>query len=188
MDTDLYKKVKQFVVNSFVKADNAGEIKHFERTAYWIKQLNPNADEAMLIAAFSHDIERAFREADYQGKFRKTKKGFRDENHLRYHQQKAAEIITDFLKSQNANNKLVERVEMLVSKHEIGGNSDQNLLMDADSISFFENNIEAFLLNMVPKVGATKVKEKFDWMFDRISSKKAKEVARSWYENAIQSI
>ena len=32
---------------------------HFDRTVYWLQQLRPDADGALLIAAISHDIERA---------------------------------------------------------------------------------------------------------------------------------
>jgi len=77
---------------------------------------------------------------------------------------------------------------MLISKHEEGGNDDQNLLKDADSISFFENNVPLFLTKHVSEVGKEKVKEKFDWMFNRITSEKAKQIARQWYEEAIKKL
>jgi hypothetical protein len=188
MKSQLYQKVKQFLVELFTKAGNTNEIKHFERTAYWIQQLKPDADEALLIAAVAHDIERAFREPAYSQKFKKSEKGFRDEEHLSYHQQRGAEIIADFLKSQNADEKLIKRVVMLISKHEVGGNDEQNLLKDADSVSFFENNVEYFISTLVPKVGAHKVKDKFDWMFNKVTSEKAKEIARPWYKDAVEKL
>lgn len=80
--TELYQRVEQFVVNSFTKADNEKGIKHFERTVYWVQQLKPEADEALLIAAIAHDIERAFRESDHGQKFQK---GFRTNEHLTRH-------------------------------------------------------------------------------------------------------
>jgi len=80
---------------------------------------------------------------------------------------------------------LVNRVKMLVSRHEEGGNDDQNLLKDADSISFFENSIPIFLAQHVNESGKDLVKKKFSWMYDRISSEKAKQIVRGWYENAI---
>ena len=77
---------------------------------------------------------------------------------------------------------------MLVSKHEEGGNDDQNLLKDADSVSFFETNISLFLTKHVQDVGKEKVREKFDWMYKRITSEKAKQIARPWYEEAIKNL
>lgn len=76
---------------------------------------------------------------------------------------------------------------MLVSKHEEGGNADQNLLKDADSISFFENNVPIFL-NIAKKIGKEKVKQKFDWMYNRITSKKAKQISEKWYKEAIKDL
>ncbi len=56
-----YPKVKKFVEESFAKKGKfSDELRHFWRTAYWLKKLDPKADEAMLIAAVAHDIERAF--------------------------------------------------------------------------------------------------------------------------------
>jgi hypothetical protein len=142
----------------------------------------------LLIAALAHDIERAFRAPDYSGKFNKSEKGFRDEGHLIHHQKRGAEIIAAFLKKQNADAKLIERVKMLISKHEVGGNREQDLLKDADSVSFFENNVEYFVSDIAPKLGTRKVKDKFDWMFDRVTFRKAKETARPWYEDAIKQL
>ena len=47
--SELYNKAEQFVKGSFTKKGKTYQIKHFVRTAYWIKQLKPNADEALLI-------------------------------------------------------------------------------------------------------------------------------------------
>ncbi len=46
---------------------------------------------------------------------------------------------------------------MLVSKHEVGGNEDQNLLKDADSISFFENQVGHFLSKQTAETGKEKL-------------------------------
>ena len=83
---------------------------------------------------------------------------------------------------------IIERVKMLVSRHEEGGNDDQNLLKDADSVSFFETNISLFLTKHVQDVGKEKVREKFDWMYNRITSEKAKQIARPWYKEAIKNL
>jgi hypothetical protein len=184
MKSELYRKVEQFVID----ASKEGDIKHFRRTVYWIKQLKPDADEALLISGITHDIERAFRGPDYYKKWKISEIGFRNEEFLRYHSQRGAEIIVNFLKSQGAGKELIEKVKMLVSRHEIGGDDEQNILKDADSISFFENNVDSFFPDRILETGAEKVKEKFDWMFDRITSEKAKEIVRPWYEDAIKRL
>ncbi|MDR3642698.1 MAG: DUF4202 family protein [Candidatus Doudnabacteria bacterium] len=185
---EYYPKIEQFVIEAFTKSHNPKDIKHFERTVYWLKQLRPEADEALCIAAFAHDTERAFRESSSHPAAGSSPKGFRDEEFLTYHQNKGAEIIADFLKQQNAPQEMTDRVQMLISKHEVGGNEDQNLLKDADSVSYFENQMNHFLTEKVAAVGKEKVREKFQWMFDRITSGKAKDLARPMFEDAITKL
>jgi hypothetical protein len=185
--SELYQKVEQFVVKSFKKAGKKPyQIKHFKRTVYWLKQLKPDAGEALLISAIAHDIERAFRQKDLIEKKRTAR--WSANEFLRPHEERGAEIIAEFLKNEGATPELVERVKMLISKHEEGGNEDQNLLKDADSISFFENNVAHFLDKYVREDGKEKVREKFDWMYTRITSEKAKQIATAWYEKAIKDL
>ena len=182
----LFKKVERFVIDSFTKAGKAPQIKHFERTVYWVKQLRAGADETLLISAMAHDIERAFRQRDVLEK--KQTLGFTDKEFLRPHEERGAEIIAEFLKEQGADEELIGRVKMLVSRHEEGGDDDQNLLKDADSVSFFENNVPLFLTKKAEEVGRERVKQKFDWMYNRITSGKAKQIAKDWYENAVRGL
>jgi hypothetical protein len=79
-------------------------------------------------------------------------------------------------------------VEYLIAKHEEGGDDDQNLLKDADSLSFFENNIDHFFNDMVGIIGKEGLLRKFQWMFERITLKKAEDLARPFYMKAMQRI
>jgi hypothetical protein len=54
--TDKSDKVHKFVIDSFNQAVKQHQIGHFERAVFWMKELNPQADEAMLCAAMAHDI------------------------------------------------------------------------------------------------------------------------------------
>ncbi|OGP09914.1 MAG: hypothetical protein A2048_10680 [Deltaproteobacteria bacterium GWA2_45_12] len=187
MSSDLFNKVKRYVVESFTKAEDLSGLRHFERTVYWVKKLRPRASEALLVAAIAHDIERAFRDKSYT-KISKSSKGFKDDGHLISHQENGARLVGDFLAAEGASKKLINSVKELIGRHEVGGNKDQNLLKDADSVSFFENNIEYFVTKQVEKTNREKVKEKFDWMFNRITSAKAKKSARPWYENGLKKL
>lgn len=77
---------------------------------------------------------------------------------------------------------MIENVVHLVSRHEWGGDEDQNLLRDADSASFLETNAEGFVTRKAQGEGYEKIRKKLDWMFDRIGSEERKEHVRENYE------
>lgn len=165
---------------------------HLLRTEYWLRKLKPDADEAMIIALLAHDIERAFlknRRPPIAG----TK--WSDEKYSLWHGKRSARLIGDFLKKIGAKPEFISRVKRLVVWHEIGGDEDRDLVKDVDSVSFFENNIEFFLtkkreLEKFTKKRITKddLKEKFDYMFNRISSEKARKFALQFYKKAVKAL
>lgn len=177
---ELYQAADHHVEQSF--ADHKGTMKHLRRTADWVEELKPDADEALMIAAVSHDIERSARSPEYRVG------SFTDPEFLRYHQETGAQMIAKFLETQNAPAELVDRVKHLVSKHEVGGDDDQNLLKDADTVSFFENNIDLFLTKKIKEEGREAIHEKLRWMFDRITSDKARELAQPFYDEAMKRL
>lgn len=178
---NLYKKTKQFVTDSFAKAGKPADISHGERTAFWIKHLKPDADEALLVAGIAHDIERAF--------YGDWKKGSSNPDSLRKHQDLSSAEIEKFLRSENAPKDFIERVKHLVARHEEGGDEDQNILCDADCLAFFEEKA----LRRVRKWkehGKSKkeIKEHLNYYFSRITSEKTRQIARKWYDEALQEI
>jgi hypothetical protein len=180
----LYEKVEQFVTDSFQKAGKEGSLLHLMRTVYWLKKLYPRADEYMCIAAVSHDIERAYRDHTTMEKLL-DEKDFKSPEFLRLHQDKGAEIIEVFLREEGVDLEQIERVKEMITHHEEGGNEEQNWIKDADSVSFFENNISHFIQKQLPLYGKKRVKLKFDWMYNRITSAKAKQIAAQWYRKAL---
>ena len=180
MESLIYAATEKFVVESFSSIGKQSQIPHFVRTVHWIQELRPNADEALLVAAVAHDIERAYRKRDVLEK--KNSTSFTSPDFYRPHEERGAEIVADFLRRNNVVEDFVERVRMLISRHEEGGNDDQNLLKDADSISFFENNLSFFTDVNLSGSDAEKSKEKIDWMFFRITSDRAREMALVFYK------
>jgi hypothetical protein len=178
---EIYNKAEQFVIDTLKKVDNQNDIIHAKRTVYWVRQLMPDADEALLVAAVAHDIERAI--------YGDWKKGSDDPDALRKHQNLSATEIEKFLKSENVDGSFIERVKSLVAHHEEGGDDDQNVLCDADCLSFFEDKS----LRRVRKwkeQGKTKeeMRKNMDYYFSRIITQKAKDIAKKWYDEASKQI
>lgn len=180
MDENLYKKTKQFVVDALTKADNKNDIIHAKRTVYWIKELKPDADQALLIAGIAHDIERAF--------YGDWKKGSMNSEELKKHQDLSAVEIEKFLRKEKAAEDTIERVKMLVAYHEEGGDEDQNILCDADCLAYFEDKALRFAKKAKQQGKVKEMKNKLEYVFNRIASPKAKQIAQKWYKEALQEL
>lgn len=153
---------------------------HFVRALYWLCQLEPGADEAMQITAYAHDTERAICTYN-KGAF------LMDAEVLRQHQENGALEIYNFLLREGAKPDFAIKVKNLIDKHEYGGTHEQNLIKDTDSISYFETNA-ATHVDWINKFSKDEVKAKFDWMYDRISLDKAKNIARPLYERVLKML
>lgn len=183
-DTNLYRKAEQFMQESF--GTNQAGPRHLRRTADWVAKLRPDADEALLIAALCHDIERAEKHAENKSSTHPDK--ITGEDYLIRHQERSARIMHEFLILAGASPDFADRVLHLIEKHEVGGDEDQNLLKDADSISFFENNTDLFLEKGIHIIGREETIRKFQWMFNRITSREAQEIARPLFLDAMKRI
>ncbi len=182
MNNDLYKEVEKFVIDSF-GINNPNTI-HLLRTAYWIKKLEPEADNALLVSAVSHDIERAEKKGPDTPNYK-----IKDVNeYLAYHQKRGAEIIGDFLNQKGAEPATVQKVRNLVTNHEIGGDEDQNSLLNADSLSWLENLVDHFLEHEIVDLGIERVRKKINRMYNRITSEKYKKIAEPYYKNATEKL
>ncbi len=180
-----YPQVKDYVVHSFAAVDNQVVPLHLEKTVDWLLKLHPQADEALLIAGIAHDIERAFREEKVYRKMFHSDNAFLDDSFLDYHQQRSAKIIADFLQRLNCPTTLSKKVFHLVSHHETGGDFETDMLKDADSLSFFQTNVDLFVTVKVRESSIEKVRNKFIWMYERISMLKAREYCLPQYEDAM---
>ena len=178
--------VKIFVDSAFKDKGKIDSSYHFEQTVYWLKQLNPEADEAMLTAAYAHDIERAFRKETDKDLLDKK---FNDVFYTHYHPQEGAKIIRVFLEQQGAPKNFIDKTAHLISGHELGGDDEQNLVKDADSMSFLEDQdkIDGFIARAGIR-GSETIREKFDFMYNRLTSTKAREIAKPMYEEVLAKL
>lgn len=172
----LQKEIKQIISKSPVKTD----LNHAKTTVKLVKQLKPNADDAFLIAALAHDIERCF----LTDRRENAEKFDNYEEYKRLHAEKGAKIVSGLMKKYGFDKNFTSKVENLVKKHEFGGDKESNLLMDADTISFFIENLD----NYIKDFGIEKAKKKIDFMFNRIMSEEARQIANPMYEDAIKKL
>jgi len=172
-NTKLENEIIEIISKSPVKTD----LSHAKSTRKWILKLKPDANYALQISALAHDIERGL-EPDYHNK---TKEKFDNyEEHKRIHSEKSAKIIVEILEKHNYNQEFISKVKHLVLKHEFGGDFESNLLMDADSISFFEENFVQYY----EKYGEEKARKKIRFMYNRMSDKAKTLVKDIQYDNS----
>lgn len=151
-------------------------LKHHMRTKDYLLMLSPNASLEAQVAALTHDIERSLPGAIPQSEDKES----HDEKYLRKHGAHSAKHVIKFLKQKNISLNY-DRIKYLITNHEIGGDEECGYLRDADSLSFFEVIVPLFLEIYSREYS----KHKFQYMFNRIGSEKAKQIAKPMYEKAL---
>lgn len=179
---DVIKLVRDWVKEVYSNAD------HLLRTEYWLLKLDPKADSASRIAAFTHDIERAFSKGRKPPSPETAGAKWDDPIYNLWHGKRSARFVGQFLKVHGASKKLANKVKRLIISHEIGGDPETDFLKDADSVSFLEINAPLFFSQIPEKLSKQEVKEKFDYMFNRISSEKARKLALPFYKKALNDL
>lgn len=164
-------------------------IRHNNQAAYWVRQIDSEADFNVVLAAQVHDIERAFPSPQYP---LYPKSGYTQEEYQTYserHSLRSARIACRFLKREfGFPDEQIKEILGLIQAHEIGGDYRQNLVQAADSISFLEVNVPLFI-SWVPETRSfQEVKAKIESMYNRIQISGAKEIALPFYEEALKQM
>jgi hypothetical protein len=158
---EIRKEIKRTLPKSPVKSDP----KHAELVLKWVLKLRPDADEALKIAALSHDIDRAT-SGMTDGAF-KGKVGSEEyERFKKEHSVRSARFICDLLKKYKYPDSIIKKVKHLVENHESGGDEESDILRDADSLAYLEYNIPEYLKNH----GRERTINKIRHMHDRMSA------------------
>jgi kynurenine formamidase len=116
--------------------------RHLTRTLDWVVELEPDASEALLIAAVTHDVERAFPDPSAEWD---SARDWDAPDYNRWHQDRCARIVREWLDEHGAREELAGEVEGLVRVHEEGGWHDADVLQAADSLSFLETMVPLVL-------------------------------------------
>ncbi len=164
---ELEKEIEAIILKSPVKTD----LNHAKSTRKWILKLRPDAKDSLEIAALAHDIERGF-EPNYNERSKGKFENYAE--HKRIYSEKSAKIIVKLLDKYRFDEEFVSKVKRLILNHEIGGDLESDLLMDADSISFFEENFVQYY----EVYGEEKTKKKIRFMYNRMS-KDAQEMVKN---------
>ena len=174
------KKIEEIIKKSPVLEDPI----HSKNTLEWLLKLNPDADEALKIAALGHDIERAIENRKIKRKDYRDYDEFKD-----VHALNSAKILEEIMKGCNVRKELVGDVFFLVSHHETGGDRRVDVLRDADSISFFHANLPYYFV----RNGVEETKKRCLWGYKKLpknlqevvvkfnyKDKKLESLARAW--------
>ena len=79
----------------------------------------------------------------------------------------------------------MELAQLEISKPVLVERFQDGIPVLANSISFFENSVGFLLERSGTGHGAAGLREKFEWMYTRIRSAQARELARPLYEEAL---
>lgn len=159
------RKIRAVISKSGVPEDPV----HAENVLDWVLKLRSDADEALQIAALSHDIDRA----DERRRVRRT--DFKDYSAFKTaHANNSAKILKKILHECHVEQSIIDEACRLVERHEVGGDLRSDLLKDADSISYFEVNMPLYF----QREGYEETLKRCIWGYHRLSPK-IKEICRN---------
>ena len=159
---------------------------HLRRTRDWLLVIEPDADEALRLAALTHDMERHFPGGPLvdPSRFEPSDPGYNGA-----HQDRSAEIVAGWLREQGATDALADDVAHLIRRHELGGDHRQDLLQAADSLSFLETKRDLMLGWLRDgRCDLDRALRQPRWMFDRIRVERARALAQPLLDDTLAAI
>jgi hypothetical protein len=155
--------------------DGYFNVRHLLRTRDWAVALDPSADEALRVAALTHDIERRVPGGP---RLDPRRQSWDDAGYLGAHSGRSAEHVAAWLSERRADARLSERIEQLILRHETGGDPTSDVLQAADSLSFLEVNAHRPIAWVNEgRCSLAQAQAKLDWMRDRIAVDGARDPA-----------
>jgi len=114
--------------------------RHSTNTLEWLLKFAPDADEALQLAALGHDIDRAVETSKV------LRADFSDYDDFKAaHARHSAEMLLEILQHCGVGDRtLADELSRLVCLHEVGGDARSDLLVDADSLSYFDVNLPLY--------------------------------------------
>ncbi len=163
------QKIRAVIAASRVPEDPC----HADNTLEWLLRLEPDAGEALQLAALAHDIDRVIE------KVKVRRANFDDYDAFKAaHARHGAELLRSILTTCGVARDIVDEACRLVEVHEVGGDPDADLLKDADSISYFDVNLTLYY----QREGWAETKRRSLWGYRRLSARARKIVENIGYE------
>ncbi len=164
------RKIRAVIAGSRVPEDP----RHADNTLEWLLRLEPDAGDALQLAALAHDIDRAI-----EG-IKVKRADFDDYDAFKAaHARHGAEILRPILDSCGVARDIVDAACRLVEDHEVGGDPSSDLLKDADSISYFDVNLPLYY----QREGWQETKRRSSWGYRRLSARAKELVNKTCYQD-----
>lgn len=160
--------------------------KHLARTGDWMLALDPEAAEPLVIAALTHDMERAVPGGPV---LEKARQAWDEPAYNAAHCARSAEIVARWLVDHGASDRLVHGIRQPILEHEFGGSPEGDLMQAADSISFLETS-GALVARWIERgeCRLDKGQAKLRWMCDRVRLERGREIARVQFERVVAEV
>ncbi|MCH8326998.1 MAG: DUF4202 family protein [Candidatus Marinimicrobia bacterium] len=164
------RQIRALIAGSKVPEDPG----HAENTLKWLLKLEPDADEALQIAALGHDIDRAVEARKVQ------RADYADYDAFKAaHARNSAVILKEIMDECGVARDITAEVYRLVCIHEIGGDPRADRLKDADAISYFDVNLPLYYA----RTGREETLRRCVWGLQRLSAPMKTVVENMSYDN-----
>ncbi len=159
--TTQFQKAYDNITRLIAQNKNEMELDHAKNTLHWLEIIHPKADDVLKLAALAHDLERSvgnsIKAEDYS-------------SYITYksaHAARSGQLAKEILNRIGFNNADCQKISDLISAAEFPSDEpDVQRICDADSISFFDTNVEVYL----SKKGLEATRSKADFMFSRATT------------------
>ncbi len=164
------QKIGAVIAGSLVPEDP----RHAENTVEWLLRLDPDADEALQMAALGHDIDRAVEARKVQ------RADFADYDAFKAaHARNSAIMLSEIMDACGVIGDIKEEVYRLVCRHEVGGDPRTDLIKDADAISYFDVNLPLYY----ERNGWEETLRRCEWGYRRLSARMRPVAANMSYDS-----
>lgn len=154
---DRLEALSEELAGIIAHSDIPTDPKHSLETREWLLRLRPDASEELQIAALAHDVDRAVPPRTHK---------LDDESYDDFkarHAKRSAILLGELMRKHGYGGDSIGKATGYVERHEVGGDEESDTLMDADSISYFVDNIDEYFR----KNGPERTKQKIAFMYDR---------------------